>query len=267
MTATESVAPTEALAGCLEEFLRSSEALHESYARLLDRVEKRETLAILGERAATLAHEVRNPLHAIEGFAGLLLRALPEGATGDRTRGYAQSLVRGARELSAIVTGLLDLAKPDRTRREVRDVAAIARRAVELATSGLDAEQARALRVSVEAGPRHDAPVDEALLLAAIRNLVSNAIEAMPGGGSVRVRVAAERGELVVRVSDDGPGVPRELRERIFAPFETTKARGTGLGLAVVARVAASHGGRVALEPSKRGAVFAIRIPLAVSES
>jgi signal transduction histidine kinase len=266
LTLAETARPGQALAACLADFLRNSDELHRSYAGLLDRAEQRESLALLGERAATLAHEVRNPLHAIEGFASLLLRALPEEPALDRARGYARNLARGARELTAIVTGLLELSRPDRRRREVRDVSAIARRAVELATSSLDADAASRLRVRVDADAGCEAPVDEASLLSAIRNLVANAVEAMPRGGAIRVSVRAEDGELVVRVADGGPGIPAALRARLFAPFVTTKPRGTGLGLAVVARVAAAHGGRAELEPSKRGAVFAIRIPLTVSE-
>lgn len=232
--------------------------------RLEERMKHRETLAALGEMSATLAHEVRNPLHGIEGFASLLLRALPDDEVSARPRSYARNVVRGVRELNAIVENLLEFARTRAASFAQRDLAAIARRASEIAARGVDGGP-RA-RVEIEAKGRTAANVDEVLVLQAVRNLVANALEASPEGARVRVEILRAPSEAVIRVSDEGAGVPAELRSRIFSPFFTTKTRGTGLGLAVVARAASVHGGRVELEPTARGACFALHLPQPTSQ-
>jgi signal transduction histidine kinase len=97
----------------------------------------------------------------------------------------------------------------------------------------------------------------------AVLNLVLNALDAVPAGGHLRISQAIRDGELVLTFTDDGPGVPEEIRPRLFDPFVTSKASGTGLGLAKVFAVMASHGGRVEYVGSDAGAVFELQFPLA----
>jgi PAS domain S-box-containing protein len=229
--------------------------------RLEQRLKHHEKLAALGEMSATVAHEVRNPLHSIEGFANLLLRALPDDAAASKPRDYAKNIVRGVGELNAIITNLLEFARAERHRPAARDLVAVARRAGEMALAGLAPDDAKRFSVEVAAPEKLIVAIDEVHIAQAVRNLVSNAIEAMPAGGCVRIAVADEAGGASVRVADEGPGIAPELRHRLFTPFFTTKSRGTGLGLAVVAKAAALHGGRVALVPSDKGAVFNLWIP------
>jgi signal transduction histidine kinase len=224
--------------------------------RLERRLKHHETLAALGEMAATVAHEVRNPLHAIEGFANLLLRALPAGAES-KGRTYANNIVRGVRELNATITNLLDFAKAERFQPFARDLAAVALRARESALAAGDGRHA------IEyAGPASlIIAFDETHISQALRNLLANAMEAMPAGGNIKISISQESAGAAIRVADEGPGVRPEKGRKIFEPFFTTKPRGTGLGLAIVAKAAAIHGGRVSLEPSERGALFNLWIP------
>ncbi len=229
--------------------------------RLERRGRHREKLAALGEMSATVAHEVRNPLHAIEGFASLILRTIPDAPELAKPRTYASHVVRGVHELNGIVSNLLEFSRPDRFAPVRRDVARVAARAADLVRAGLPAEDAARTPIEILPGAPAFADVDEIQLLQAIRNLVANAAEAMPRGGVVRIAVTNEGGGVAVRVTDEGEGVRPEVRARIFAPFFTTKARGTGLGLAVVAKAAAVHGGSVSLEPAERGASFRLWLP------
>jgi signal transduction histidine kinase len=114
---------------------------------------------------------------------------------------------------------------------------------------------------------RHDDPsllvrTDRFQLEEALRNLLTNAVEAMPDGGIIRVRTRARDGSGEVTVADTGPGVPAEIRDRLFEPFVTGRERGTGLGLAIVRSVVEQAGGDLALRPSGRGARFRLRMRL-----
>jgi signal transduction histidine kinase len=102
---------------------------------------------------------------------------------------------------------------------------------------------------------------DEPSIVQAVRNLIANAVDAMPSGGRVDVTLSQDPEGVQVRVADQGPGIRPDLRQRVFTPFFTTKSRGTGLGLAIVAKAASMHGGRAAVAPSEKGAVFNLWLP------
>lgn len=226
------------------------------------RMAAREKLASIGEMSATVAHEVRNPLHAIEGFASLLIKSVGETGPGSvKATGYAKNIVRGVRELNALVTNLLEFSKEDRLSLQMRDMVSTARRAVELAEATLPVAKAQQWNVIFEAPQSLTISFDEIHVLAALRNLVTNAFDAMPEGGTVRIGISEKNNGVALTVADEGPGVRPDVRHRIFAPFFTTKSRGTGLGLAVVAKTAALHGGQVTLDPTPRGASFTLWIP------
>jgi len=231
---------------------------------LAERAERADRLKQLGEMAAGVAHEIRNPLNGIEGFASLLVRDLPEG---DKRRRFAQLIVEGVRDLNRTVTGLLEFTRQRRLERRSHDPVALIRAVAEIVSadatlSGVD------LTVEDHWQGRGAVQVDGAQLKQVLLNLMRNAVEAAaethPGAGRVSVAVEAAPQGLAILVDDDGPGVPPESRQLIFTPFHTTKEHGTGLGLAVSFAIVQLHGGTLTVDLAPLGgARFRILLPLA----
>jgi signal transduction histidine kinase len=214
-----------------------------------------ESLARVGEMAAVVAHEVRNPLAGIKGVLQIVGQRLPPDA-GERHA--LQDATSRLDALAALTEELLLFARPAPPQRTPVSLLALARTTREL----LQADRALAdLTIEVSGDPG-ELLGDPLQLRRAILNLVRNAAEATDGKGRVVVRVR-DRGDAVeLSVSDAGPGVPEELRERVFEPFFTTRARGSGLGLAIVHRTVEGHGGEIAAEAAAQGgACFRITLP------
>jgi signal transduction histidine kinase len=220
-------------------------------------------LAALGQMAAGLAHELRNPLAAIELLAGLLARA---GIGEAEQKELAEEISNEVRGLAATVDACLAWVRPEPAQRSAAlDVAALLADALRRARA--QTPFAGDVALDVEPGLRVDG--DGAQLRAALENLIVNAIQAMASAATAReprieVRASAWQGGggVTLSVSDTGPGVSPELRERIFFPFFTTRVGGSGIGLAWVQKVAASHGGSVGVtERPGGGACFAIHLP------
>jgi PAS domain S-box-containing protein len=211
-------------------------------------------LAALGEMAATVAHEIRNPLGGIAGFAALLAR---EFEPGDDQRRLAENIVKGCDNLNRIVTNLLRYAQPLRLEKRSCDLCAELEEEILFVEStckrdGRDVQIDR--RLSFNGGPT---VVDPVQLRMALHNLLLNAVEATVRG---RVECGAEEAEnlagpgwLKIWVADDGPGVPEPHLDKIFNPFFTTKDKGTGLGLATVRKIMEAHGGSVSYAREPRG--------------
>ena len=216
---------------------------YDALARTQRQLVQRERLAALGELAAIVAHEVRNPLGVIFNSVGALRRALAPSA-GDAAFLLA-AISEEADRLNRIVGDLLDFARPPRPALAPTSVGEICEEAVATVSGARGAGGARYdVRLAVQRGlPR--VPVDRRMLRQALVNLLTNAEQAMPRGGRIVVEARLEAGSAVVGVRDEGPGIPSEIRNRIFEPFFTTKATGTGLGLAVVRRILDAHGGEV----------------------
>jgi two-component system sensor histidine kinase HydH len=213
--------------------------------------EQKRQLASLGEMAAVLAHELRNPLAALKGHAQLLHEQLPEGS---RPRDKAARVVSEAERLEALSEDLLSFVRT--TVIEPQDVSPAAL----LADCAALAADARVQVDSQQAPPRWR--LDPQRMQQLLGNLLRNALEASPPDGKVVASVRSEGSELVLRVRDHGPGIREEDLERIFEPFYTTRARGTGLGLAIVRRLVSLHGGRIAAKNADEGgAVFTVRLP------
>jgi len=223
-------------------------------------------MVALGTMAGGIAHEVRNPLNAVRGFASLLCREL-EGTS--RAHRFATRIQQGVDEVDAIVASLLGFAKPERLVREDVDVGTLVAEAVALARRefAADGHAARwTIDVDADASGVHPVRIhaDRIKLRHALRNLLANAIQAQPAGGRVAVEVR-DLGELVeIRVHDAGTGLAPTVVGRAGEPFLTTRAEGTGLGLALVHAIAAVHGGRFEILPASGplGGVDArLRIP------
>jgi two-component system sensor histidine kinase AtoS len=223
---------------------------------LRDELKRRETLTALGEMAAGIAHELRNPLTAIEGFAHLLAQALPPDSR--ECAEHARRIRQGVRKADAIIQNLLCFARPERFRPRRARLAALL---LELRAAFAEAAGAR-VHVSAPEPPDLTVACDLALLERVLVNLIENARQAAGPAGHVVVRARREDGEIVLAVEDDGPGIAPELKPRLFRPFVTGRAEGTGLGLFLVHRIVELHRGRV--EASDRpcgGATFTVRLP------
>jgi len=233
---------------------RSYEQLAQAQQQLI----QKERLAALGELSAVVAHEVRNPLGVIFNSLGSLRRMLQP--TGD-AKMLLDIVGEEADRLNRIVRDLLDFARPVTPVLRPEPLEAVVDEAVAAAL----AHGGKGVVVDRAADPDlPPVPMDARLVRQAILNLAENAIQAMPRGGWLRVRLARANEAVVLELEDTGPGIPEEVRPRIFEPFFTTKATGTGLGLAVVRRILEGHGGEIAVERGPEGgARFRVRFPVA----
>jgi signal transduction histidine kinase len=195
----------------------------------------------MGRLTATLAHEIKNPLAIIRGSAQRLGRLEPEA------KRMADSLVEETDRLSRTVNRYLEFARPAAAEGSGGDVVAALR-----ATLGLLQGELSARRVEVrpvgEWPPAAPTSLDPESLRQIYLNLLLNAIEAMPEGGTVDVAVHDARGGIEVTFTDSGPGFPREVLREAGQPFVTTKAQGTGLGLFLVRRLLESGGGALSID-------------------
>jgi two-component system sensor histidine kinase HydH len=232
--------------------------LLEENLRLERELAERERLASLGRMAATVAHEIKNPLSAIKSIAQVMRE--DEGLRNEYERDLGL-IVGETDRLSQSVTQLLSFARKESPAAQPLSVDELLRSVVDLFSANAR-EQGIALdcQVNVEAeltGKSVSALRD------ALSNLLLNALQATPHGGKVVLSAVSSNGDLLISVQDSGSGVPADLRERIWEPFFTTSQRGTGLGLAIVRKLVQEVGGSASLESSNgHGALFQVRIPL-----
>jgi len=213
--------------------------------RLEEQVQRAERLAAVGRLAAGVAHEIRNPLSSIRGFAYLLGKGHGEASP---EREYADVMVREIDRINHVVSDLLNFARPMTLEPEDIHLADIIDHVVALVSADTK-EQGIEIRVRNDP-ERLRLFADPNQLTQAILNLMLNAIHALEGGGMIEVDTrSSELGEgVVISIEDNGPGIRPDHQEKIFEPFTTTRERGTGLGLAIVRKIAENHNGSVHLE-------------------
>jgi signal transduction histidine kinase len=233
--------------------------LFEENLRLERELAERERLAALGRMAATVAHEIKNPLSAIKSIAQVMREDESLRNEYERDLGL---IIGETDRLSQSVTQLLSFARKESPAGQplsvdelVRSVADLFRANAREQGIAIDCE----VNVQAELAGRSVAAIRDAL-----SNLVLNALQATPQGGRVAMSAVAANGDLVISVQDSGSGVPADLRERIWEPFFTTRQRGTGLGLAIVRKRVQEIGGSASLEMNHNGhgALFQLRVPL-----
>ena len=225
-----------------------------------------EKLAAIGRLAAGIAHEVRNPLGVIRSSAALVREHFREGDDAHRACGF---ILEEIDRLDGLIASLLAFARPTSLRVRLAAVRDVVARAAALAEEPLRRREAR-LEARL-AAPEAELAVDPDLIAQVLLDLVTNAAEAVPRGGRVELRARTEPERVVLAVADDGPGVPEAERARVFEPFYTTKAGGTGLGLAMAERIVRAHGGSLAVVPGAgagpggAGACFEVVLPRAAA--
>ncbi len=224
--------------------------------RMQKELVERESLTRLGELVAVVAHEVKNPLAGIRGAIQVIGERL---ASGREEEPVIQEIIGRIDSLNDIVNDLLLFARP-----RLPAVRPVPMQALLEATASLLLKDPQLQGVDVRiSGPELSVPADADLLKPVILNLLINAAQAMGGKGKISVNFGREGGHCRIEVADHGPGIPREIRDRIFEPFFSTKRRGTGLGLPISRRVIEAHGGEIAVAcPAAGGTTVVIKLPL-----
>ena len=239
--------------------------------QLEERERLRDRLAALGEMAAAIAHEVKNPLAGIEVMAGILKRQLTESPDAQN---ILADIIKEAKMANVIVQEVLAFVRPLRLQVEDVSLGDVVRDAVTMAESHW---QKGKIEIRVEV-PESLRPIqgDPHQLRQIFTNFVTNAFEAMNGAGTIEITAIAIDGEeesttaeqtpgpmVMITITDTGPGIPPEVMDRIFSPFFTTKPQGSGLGLAIVRKIVDAHDGRIDVgQRPGGGTVFRVTLPV-----
>lgn len=266
--ATELAAAFTSWQGVTQRLEETHRRLRDEVARLTRELElknrqlaRKNRLADLGEVAAHVAHEIRNPLVAVQLYVSLLSRLLPADKDCGNLVRKIQAALTG---LNVTLSDLLHFASDRQPNLEPLKLAQRAREVIEtlepqLAENGIEA------KIDIE--PELTIVADREMLHRALLNLAVNAIEAMPEGGSLLITAEQQSNAVRLTVSDTGSGIAPEAQAELFEPFFTTKPTGTGLGLAIVSRVVEAHQGEIYAENrSGGGAAITLRLPCLAQE-
>lgn len=244
-----------------DQMQKSHDELQRTVARLREELgeknrllERRKRLAALGEMAAGMAHEIRNPLGGIQLYASLLASDIKHLEPQHR---LVEKISLGVRRLESLVSQVLLFSREIRLDLSDCELGEVVREAVELSSPRLDKCGAQLI---VHADQPVHATVDRTLIGQAVMNLLVNAAEAAGPNGTVTIALAScpTTGRWKITVADTGPGIPQDVMDKIFNPFFSTKGDGCGLGLSIVHRIAEAHDGvvRVSNQKADTGAVF-----------
>jgi PAS domain S-box-containing protein len=220
--------------------------------QLQAQVELKQRLSQLGEMSAGIAHELRNSMSVISGYAKLLGRKVD-----NEGKPTVHSIMTEIQHMNRIISELLSFARPtDLSMGRVHINELIGQ------IVGPAAEDHERVRIAVSGDDEIYVNADELLLKQALSNVVINAIEAMPEGGAIDIAMRKVHGRAEIEIRDTGLGVPEDIRQKIFLPFYTTKEEGIGFGLALVQKIIVTHGGTIHVDSKEgEGAAFVISLP------
>jgi two-component system sensor histidine kinase HydH len=227
---------------------------------LEEKVRRSERLASLGQMAAGIAHEVRNPLGSIKGLAQYFARKFEQEPD---ERQYAEAIIAETDRLNRVIQDLLDFARPHEPKLQPVRMSEVIDHALNLVRADLEGKE-----ISIQRNGEADVPefmADPDLLAQVLLNLFLNAIEAMDGGGALEISAGVDQasGRIRLEVRDNGHGIEPEHLSKIFDPFFTSKRGGTGLGLATVHRIIENHGGSIDVDSQPgEGTTFVIWLPV-----
>ncbi len=239
-----------------EQLEATTRQLQESF----EQIKRADRLSAIGQLAASLAHEIRNPLGSIEGATNIIRSP----ATSEEIRDGSLNIIqKECQRLNRLLTNLLDFARPRQPEFRSVDLPRVIDSIFALVGPNAQHEHITLKKTILSAPALLESDPEQ--LKQVLLNLVINAIQAMPGGGEIEVGVDQHDGEVIISVKDQGSGIAEDQVDRIFDPFFTTKEAGTGLGLSVAHQVITQQGGRIqAKRNPDRGMTFSISLPLHV---
>jgi two-component system NtrC family sensor kinase len=237
---------------------------------MLRQIESSRHLAAIGEFSAHVSHEIRNPLTSLKLNLQGLERDVQSGHIPADCARPVEICLREIQRLDEVAGGVLSLGRPRSREPEPCSVHSLLHDSIDIVGAQLS-EQGVAVEKVFDADV-DTVEADSEALKAAFLNLLLNAAEAMPDGGNLRISTSGSESatRLEIRIADDGPGIPPDLRERVFRPFVSTKSGGTGLGLPLAQRAIEEHGGQLTLAPEPRaghGTEFLIDLPLSSQDA
>ncbi|MCE9581662.1 MAG: sensor histidine kinase [Planctomycetes bacterium] len=269
MSSAESIPDVATLMELMRSFNEASDRLQRSHDALQGRVAelsreleeknrelaRKNRLALIGEMAACLAHEIRNPLGGIQMWASILEEDLPEG----EARTTLGKMMHGLHGLDRLVEDMLDFARDIQPEPRTCDLADVLEEALLGAERALTEKKTTVTRAFPRPLPLK---ADPALLSRVFLNIAVNAAQAAPEGGRLEIAASRSAGRVRITLRDNGPGISAEALPKIFTPFYTSRSRGTGLGLAIAHRIVEAHAGTItgANHPDG-GALFTIDLP------
>lgn len=226
--------------------------------RLQNEVKRNERLTALGNLAAGVAHEIRNPLSSIKGLATYYIAGKEQTGVADAARTMIEEVDR----LNGVVSELLDFARPTAITKTPQDIKLLVRDALRLVGPDLQAKQIRTEVIQLDALP--PVMVNPEKLTQALLNLFINAVQAMKPGGRLQVTIRNNGGgDFSIAVKDSGCGIAEDVQAALFTPYFTTKPDGTGLGLAIVDQIVEAHGGIISITSAPAaGSTFTITLPV-----
>lgn len=231
--------------------------LSAAYGRLqkaFDELQRRDRMTMLGQLAAGIAHEIRNPLGSIQGAIDIV-----ESGDEAARREFIGIVRKEIDRLNGIVNHFLSFARPRPLDLRPNDVNAVVRSLAQLVGKNAESQN---VRIGLECGTLQPALIDSEQLKAALMNIVLNGIHAMPRGGRLEISTSMNGARIRVAVTDEGGGIPVESHERLFEPFFTTRADGTGLGLAIARQTIENHGGTLRMASTgPTGTTFEVEVP------
>lgn len=240
------------------------QALHQAFSRMADELSASEQqltraakLAVVGEMAAAMSHEVRTPLGIMRSSADVLLREPSLSEDGREVLGF---IISETERLNKLVTALIDAARPRLPNKIPLDLQAHLQHVCNMLHKQADSKQ---ITLSLQAEAPVTLPADQDQMTQVLINLILNAIQILPAAGKVAITLQADHQQAYLTVADNGPGIPPAQQTHLFEAFFTQRAGGVGLGLAVVKQIIEAHGGKISYRTSPwQGAQFDITLPI-----
>lgn len=239
----------------LERAMEDLSAAYERLQRAFDELKRSERMSMLGQLAAGIAHEIRNPLGSIQGAIEIL-----ESGDQARRHEFAGIVKKEIERLNSLINDFLNFARPRPLEFQLNSVNDVVKSLVQLVRKRAESQ---GVGVAETYGEIPSARIDSEQLKAALLNIVLNGIQAMPRGGTLHITTSVTESAIRITVADQGIGIPEEARERLFEPFFSTRKDGTGLGLAAAEQTIRNHGGALRLASTgPTGTIFDIDLPI-----